>query len=129
MQQETCLLVDDEQVVRSFVRVILEQEQFRVVEAENGIQAARIAEQLGDAIDLIVSDVQMPGGDGLTFVCAVRESYPAIPIILISGFLEPDWHTLPGGSFQFLPKPFTFTALQSAITRARRKMTHRKKCS
>jgi two-component system cell cycle sensor histidine kinase/response regulator CckA len=120
------LLVDDERAVRSLIRAMLEREQFRVIEAENGIQAARTVEQLGDAIDLIVSDVQMSGGDGITLALSVRESHPALPIVLMSGFIEPDWKRLPGGSFQFLPKPFQAATLQSAIRNAIQTMTLRK---
>lgn len=68
-----CLVVDDEDAVRGYVRMTLEREGFKTIEAASGIEALRLVEKLGDAVDLIVSDIKMPDGDGITFVCAARE--------------------------------------------------------
>ena len=127
MPHETCLVVDDESSVRAFMRTILERNQFQVIEAENGVQGADTVQRLGDAIDLIVSDIRMPGGDGITFVCAVRESFPLLPIILVSGYAEPPWKRYPSTSFVFVPKPFLPATLLSAITKAKEIMSLRKK--
>ena len=80
----TALVVDDEPSIRAYLKVILARKQFQTVQAENGVSGLHIAEELGDALDLIVSDVEMPDGDGLTFVGTVRASYPSIPIIVVS---------------------------------------------
>lgn len=109
------------------MRTILERNQFQVIEAENGIQAADTVQKLGDAIDLIVSDIRMPGGDGITFACAVRESFPLLPIILVSGYAEPPWKRYPSTSFVFVPKPFLPATLLSAVTKAKEIMSLRKK--
>ena len=127
MPHETCLVVDDESSVRAFVRTILERNQFRVVEAENVGQAAQTVQNVGDAIDLIVSDIRMPGGDGITFASSVRESFPLLPIILVSGCAEPPWERYPSTSFVFVPKPFLPATLLSAITQAKEMMALRKK--
>ena len=62
------LVVDDDRTVRAFVRAVLRQQGFETVEAEGGNQALEIVKEKGVLLDLIVTDVQMPDGDGLTCV-------------------------------------------------------------
>jgi two-component system cell cycle sensor histidine kinase/response regulator CckA len=106
------LVVDDEPTVRRYVSTILEREHFRTLEAEDGAHALQIVRELGGGVDLIVSDIQMPNGDGLTFARAVKNSFPAVPVILVSGFVEPD------SCFEFVQKPF----LPATLVRAVRKL-------
>jgi DNA-binding NtrC family response regulator len=124
---QTCLVVDDESSVRAFLRAILERNQFQVIEAEDVGQAAQAVQNLGDGIDLIVTDIRMPGGDGITFAASVRESFPLLPIILISGYTEPPWKRYPSTSFVFVPKPFLPATLLSAIAKAKETMALRKR--
>jgi two-component system cell cycle sensor histidine kinase/response regulator CckA len=120
LPSKSCLIVDDESSVRAYVKAVLEQEQFRTFEAEGGIQALRLVEKLGDALDLIVSDINMPNGDGVTFVCAVRESFPVLPIILISGYTDHELNSTI--SFEFVRKPFLPATLLTAIDNAMKNM-------
>jgi CheY-like chemotaxis protein len=60
-------------------------------------------------VDLIVSDIQMPNGDGLSFAKAVKKSFLAVPVILVSGNGQPD------ARFEFLKKPFLPATLVSAV--------------
>jgi FixJ family two-component response regulator len=78
---------------------------------------------------LIVTDIYMPGGDGLTFASSVRESLPLLPIVLISGYGDPPWKRLPCASFAFVPKPFLPATLRSAIAKANETMALRKKAA
>jgi len=103
-------VVDDEASVRRFISATLQRAGFLTVEAENGIQALRIVRELGDDIAVIVSDIQMPNGDGLTLARAVRQASPTVPIILVSGCNEPD-----GDYAFFLRKPFQPSALLDAV--------------
>lgn len=120
MPFKTCLIVDDEQAVRRYLRAILEQQGFHTVEADGGIHGLRLVEELSDGLDLIVSDVRMPDGDGLAFACAVRESIPTLPIVLVSGYIGSDQKPETSTSFEFVQKPFTPAALMTAIDRAMR---------
>jgi len=106
------LVVDDEPSVRKYVSTILEREHFQTLEAEGGVHALQIVRRLGGDVDLIVSDVQMPNGDGLSLAHAVRDSFPAIPVILVSGNAEPD------ARFEFVQKPF----LPATLVKAMRKI-------
>jgi CheY-like chemotaxis protein len=110
MANRISLVVDDEASVRKFISATLRLADFLTFEAEDGAQALRIVRDLGDDIALIVSDIQMPNGDGLTFARAVKEVYPAVPIILVSGCNEPD-----GDFALFLRKPFPASALLEAV--------------
>lgn len=79
------LIVDDSKTVRNLVAFIMKKEGFRVTSAEDGLDGL---EKLysSDAVDLIVSDVNMPRMDGLTFIKTVREqeAYRDIPIVVLS---------------------------------------------
>lgn len=116
MYSKLCLIVDDEPSIRAYVRAILEREQFQTMESENGVEALRLVEKVGGKLDVIVSDVQMPDGDGLTFIRSARELFPTLPIVMMSGFFEPDRQQIPGTLFKFVPKPFLPATLLKAIS-------------
>jgi two-component system response regulator PilR (NtrC family) len=94
------LVVDDDRAIRSYIRVLLQREGFETVEAAGGKAAMEIVKMLGGCVDLIVTDIQMPDGDGLSFANAVRKSFPSVPIILVSARARPD------AVFEFVEKPF-----------------------
>ena len=79
------LIVDDSKTVRNLVAFIMKKEGFKVTVAEDGLDGL---EKLysAEAVDLIVSDVNMPRMDGLTFIKTVREqeAYRDIPIVVLS---------------------------------------------
>src|ERR1700678_4451541 len=105
------LVVDDEPSVRRYMSTILQREQFRTLEAEDGAHALQIVRELGGGVDLIVSDIQMPNGDGLSFAHLIKQSFPAVPVILVSG------NTLPeaGSDFEFVKKPFAPASLMIVV--------------
>ena len=89
MSDLICLLVDDASSIRTYLRAILERERFNCLEAENAARALRIAQKLGGRIDLIISDIKMPGDmDGVDLAHSIRNTYPDLPVILISGYTE-----------------------------------------
>ena len=103
------LVVDDEPSVRRYMSTILQGENFRTLEAEDGVHALQIVQELRGGVDLIVSDIQMPNGDGLSLAHAVKSSFPTIPVILVSGNAKPD------AEFEFVDKPFGPAALMKAV--------------
>jgi len=103
------LVVDDEPSVRRFISTVLEREHFQTLEAEDGARALQIVQELDGGLDLIVSDIQMPNGDGLSLAHAVKESFPAVPVILVSGYC------VPSGDFEFVQKPFGPATLVKAV--------------
>ena len=84
---ETILLVEDDEQVRHVVRNVLRRSGYRVLEASNG-DAALILAREHDRLDLVLSDVVMPGTSGPETVRALRERAPGLRAILMSGYSE-----------------------------------------
>src|SRR5262249_3540340 len=108
--QATILIVDDEAVVRALGRRILEQAGFRVVEAEDGVDALRVLGQAGP-VQAVVSDVRMPNMDGHALASRLALLTPPVPTLLISGY-----DGLAGGGF-VLMKPFEPAGLVAHVHR------------
>ncbi|NBV88378.1 MAG: response regulator [Betaproteobacteria bacterium] len=79
----TILLADDEDLLREGVREILETADYTVIEARDGEEA--LAQFAVSDIDLVITDVVMPNMDGVDFVTRLRETFPDVPILTISG--------------------------------------------
>jgi two-component system, cell cycle sensor histidine kinase and response regulator CckA len=84
----TILLVEDERPVRSTLRRLLERHGYRVLEASNGQDALTLVAARGAEIDLVLSDMVMPGMGGTELAGRVRGSSPGIPVLLMTGYTE-----------------------------------------
>jgi DNA-binding response OmpR family regulator len=107
MGSETVLLVDDDPDVRTCVGEVLRIGGFGLLEAADGTEALRIAETTLRPIEILVTDVNMPGIDGLELARRVRALRPAIGIVYMSGApadVVAAWDLLT--ETEFLPKPF-----------------------
>ena len=105
---ETVLVVEDEPRVRRLAVLGLRARGYTVHEAADGAEAIRVARRVGDTIDLIVSDVMMPGMSGLELVREFASIAPRARALLMSGHADPAF--LEEGSDlrqAFLPKPYT----------------------
>ena len=113
------LIVDDEMAIREAMGFHLAKQGAQLLEAENGIDALRIASE--GKPDVIISDVHMPGenADGVSFFLKVKELTPYRPIfILITGFAKIQREeALRLGVSEFLEKPFKFDVLEKTIKR------------
>jgi DNA-binding NtrC family response regulator len=97
----------------------MESHQLRVLEAGTPSHALGIVEKLAGKLDLIISDVRMPGDtDGINLAYSVCNSFPTIPIILISGYPEEQPLTLPNSIFELTHKPFTSETISKVVRRA-----------
>ena len=111
---ETVLLVEDADALRDLTRRILVEAGYAVLEARNGVQAVRIVARQGP-IDLLVSDIVMPGMSGRDLALRLREKDPALPIVFMSGYTD---DALLGGDFtttRLLAKPFDAEQLLRAV--------------
>lgn len=113
----TVLLVEDEDAVRLFGARALRNKGYRVLEAANGELALDVINAGNRHIDLIISDVVMPGMDGQAFVKLVRQELPRVRVILMSGYAEDVvsddiWND---PTIHFLPKPFTLHGLATKV--------------
>ncbi|TAN59544.1 MAG: response regulator, partial [Magnetospirillum sp.] len=112
----TILLVEDEDAVRLFGARALRNKGYTVIEARSGEQAVEVL-HAEDSIDVLISDVVMPGMDGVTLARFVRMERPAIKVILISGYSEDVARNGidPDEGIHFLPKPFSLKQLAGAV--------------
>jgi len=105
----TILLVEDEESVRRLARRVLESAGYRVLEATQGQEALAIADQWLGAVDLVVTDIVMPGMSGQELSLRLRERQPALRILYVSGYT--DDAILQHGTLlpdtAFLHKPFS----------------------
>ncbi|MBX9622319.1 MAG: PAS domain S-box protein [Gemmataceae bacterium] len=106
---ETVLLVEDEAAVRTLSRAVLEGAGYTVVEAVDGADVDRALAEHGGPVDLVVTDVVMPGASGPAVAARVREAYPGARVLFVSGYTDDSVvrHGVERAAVDFLQKPFT----------------------
>ncbi|MCK6503027.1 response regulator [Myxococcota bacterium] len=87
---ETVLVVDDDEAIRLVVQQMLEDQGYRVLLAADAYQAMQVVQTSGDRVDLVLSDIIMPGVSGIELVQLVRELRPGIAVLLMSGHTDRD---------------------------------------
>lgn len=111
---ETIFLVEDEAMVRTVARKVLAKHGYEVIEAENGRDALEIWKSRRDEIDLLLTDVVMPGGvGGHELATKLQSENPALPVIYTSGYSAEVFRgelVFPEAA-EFLPKPYSPTDL------------------
>ncbi len=111
----TILVVDDESLLLTMSETVLSEFGYTVVTANNAQKALTILAQPGTQVDLILTDLVMPGMGGRELIGRVREQGLAMPILCMSGYVVPeDKQTATG----YLQKPFTSTELLSKVKAA-----------
>ena len=111
------LLVDDESLVRTVARRILESEDYDVVEAADGVEALELCEE--QAFDLVVTDVVMPRMNGLDLIAGLAKRPGALRAVVTSAYTQRLPDDSPGNvRWWFVPKPYTSQALLAAVTAA-----------
>ncbi len=114
--RQTILVVDDAEEVLKVVVRILETAQFHVLHANSGPNALAVAASYPGAIDLLLSDVQMPEMSGPALSAALKESRPAIHVMFMSAFTGGDLLVLNYG-WAFIEKPFVPVKLIEMVNR------------
>ena len=115
---ETVLLVEDEESVRELVRETLKTRGYTVIEASDGIAGMRVSEEYQGNIEILITDVVMPGMSGRELAKRVAAARPNIRVLYLSGYTEDSIiseGTIETGS-SFLQKPFT---LQNLLRKVR----------
>jgi len=114
---ELILLVEDEPQVRQLTDRLLRGLGYRLLTAESGEAALALAEESGEPIDLLVTDVVMPGIGGGVLASELRQSRPDLKVLYISGYAkdsEAIERALRAGD-SFLPKPFTLAEMAGKV--------------
>jgi DNA-binding NtrC family response regulator len=103
--QAAILVVDDEKNIRRTLRLVLEPEGYRVLEAESAEEGLEVLR--AEPVDLGVFDIRLPGADGLTLLSQARDLVRGLPVIVISGHAEtPDVvEAMKRGATDFFSKP------------------------
>ncbi|WP_165982124.1 ATP-binding protein [Dankookia rubra] len=112
------LLVEDEAPLRLLGTRLLERDGHTVLAADSAETALAMVEA-GPEPGLLVSDVAMPGADGVELACRLRQRWPAMPVLLLSGYAETMLHRdLAADGFRYLGKPFGPAELLREVTAA-----------
>lgn len=117
-KQFTILIVDDDETLREAMVFDFKRKGFNILSAENGEKGFEIVSS--NKIDLVVSDIRMPHGDGITLLEQIRKHYPNIPsVIFVTGFADiSDAECLAKGARKVLSKPFERKELMQAVLEA-----------
>lgn len=107
-------VIDDNPLVRDALALGLDDDGFDVFVAPDGEMGLAIIERVHP--DVVLTDLQMPGIEGLVLIPMLRQKYPRMPIVAMSGETVPEDI---GGADIFLRKPFNVPAARDAIDRAR----------
>jgi two-component system, response regulator PdtaR len=108
------LTVEDEFLISEHLRAILESSGHRVIATFDADEAIEVLERVRD-IQLVITDIDMPGSmDGLRLAAAIRERWPPIHLIVVTGFPPPNRNELPRDSL-FIPKPYAAVEILSAV--------------
>lgn len=118
--QARLLVVDDDEAVRRIIAELLTAQGYLVQTAANGQQAWQRWQEGAGAYALVITDLQMPGMDGLTLLSQLKACTPETPVILLTGVWEAalaaDAQRL--GAFAVLPKPFALTPFTDTVAHA-----------
>jgi signal transduction histidine kinase/ActR/RegA family two-component response regulator len=115
--QDTILLVEDEEAVRSFAARALRMRGYSVLEAGGGEEALEIVRSHEGTIHLLITDVVMPNMDGPTLVRHVKRLLPGMAVIFMSGYAEEAFrrNDEKAEDLHFLPKPFGLKQLAAKV--------------
>lgn len=110
------LIVDDEEIVRTALELILSSEGYRTICAGDGLEAIRMINE--QAIDLVITDMRMPRADGLEVLKAAKLRTPAPKVIMITGFASEDpSEAFDEGADEFIYKVFKRDDILKAVRR------------
>ena len=114
----TCLVVEDEPSVREVVARVLEGARYRVLQAGSGGEALALLEREHERVELVISDLQMPGMDGAELLGEVRRRWPDIGTVIVTGVAELSTgvQLLQAGAYDYITKPF---GIDEVIARVR----------
>ena len=114
----TILVVDDELSMREFLKILLEKEGYSAITASDGKKAVKEIEN--EKIDLVISDIRMPGMGGLELLDTIKKSKPSLPFIMVTAFASPEdaVQAMKHGAYDYLTKPFKVDEIKEIISSA-----------
>ncbi len=118
MQPKSILVVDDEASVRTSLEKVLNKEGYITTTASSGHEAIKMLART--PVDIVLSDLKMPEGDGLELLRALKKNKSSTEVILITGYgtVEAAVEAMKEGAYDFITKPFKKAVILSTIERA-----------
>lgn len=118
MSRNKIWVIDDDRAMRWVLEKTFKEEGFDVTSFEEAQSA--LDQLIDDAPDVILTDIRMPGIDGLTFLGKVKSNYPDLPVIIMTAHsdLESAVSSYQTGAFEYLPKPFDIDEALALVNRA-----------
>jgi two-component system response regulator PilR (NtrC family) len=112
------LVVDDERSMREMLSILLEREGYEVVAAKNGQEALESFES--SFFDLVISDIQMPGLNGIELLGRIKQLAPEVPVLMITAFAtaEQAVDAIKLGAFHYFTKPFNNDEIRALVSNA-----------
>ncbi len=113
-----CLVVDDEPRIRSALARLLEAAGYDCRQAESG--AAAIAALEGELFPVVLSDIRMPGQDGVALLHEIRQRWPDVAVLMLTAVAEVETAVscLQAGAFDYIPKPFQADEVRARVAQA-----------
>lgn len=119
--ERVILIVDDEEGLREGLGKLLEGEGYNVHCAETGEEALEILQQ--SRIDLVLTDMRMPGMDGIALLKKIRERHGDLGVIILTGYgqIESYIEAMNFGAIEYVSKPFKVNELKFIVNKVLRK--------
>jgi PAS domain S-box-containing protein len=114
----TIVLVDDEDDVRDVMRSMLRQKGYTVLDAASGPDAIRLLAEHAGSVDMLVTDVLMPGMSGRELYEHLSRRHPGLRVLFVSGFADDAFGREPGWNASFLSKPFLLETFAQKVREA-----------
>src|SRR3954451_19499013 len=110
------LVADDEQNLRRVLVALLRREGHEVLQASNGLEAI---DQLAD-VDVVITDLRMPGADGMEVLRSAAKHHPHVPVIMITayGSVGQAVEAIKAGAFDYIEKPFEEDSIRVIVDKA-----------
>ena len=112
---ETILVAEDEEMIRRLVTEVLTRQGYTVLTAASGAEALELLEAHGDSVDLLLTDMLMPGMSGSDLYRAVSVLNPSLRVIFTSGYTDEPQEVLDDPEVAFIAKPFTVQGLAAKV--------------
>ncbi len=118
MSKPRVLVIDDEDIVRTSCSRSLGPEGYEVKLAKNGLEGLNMIRS--EKFDIVLTDLKMPDMDGIEVLKKIKEEWPGVEVIIITGYQTVDTavKSIKLGAFDYIEKPFTPDALIAAIAKA-----------
>jgi len=112
------LIVDDELSMREFLAILLEKEGYKTLSASDG--KAALSQLAAAPVDLIISDIRMPGMGGLDLLAAAKKIDNNLPVVMITAYASPDdaVTAMKNGAYDYITKPFKLDEIRNVVTGA-----------